>query len=996
MSPIIKKLTSIITAIALCIGPISVSAQALADPNAYQQVIQNNNSSGSIFSNSDPFGTGSVIDGYTGAGGGSQFLQQIMGDQTACKADAPQAQNTQQTALGKGIGQGVSQAAIQTLQKDFGNQLQQAVTADLPQRLQNNIQTQLPQVFATNLQKHIQDYGLDPNNISDEVKTAVMQESINQIVKQSMGDSIKNSVPTAVNNSLKQGLASNLPSALSNSLQGTLAGPLQNALLGAIAGNSNIGSNLIDQVTSNIGSKITAAIMPQLTSSIDQITSSLTDGVVGQLDQSINGLINNSTGSINQSLQQVTNSVTNLSHTLTTSLTSPINDLSTGLNGSIRDLTNAFTNPVNNLSTQISQSVGNLSHQLTGAITNPINDISKQISSSFGGMVDNLGKTITNPINQIADQVSGVANNAVQQVVKPVTDLVGNTASGLVTNVLGGSAGGLLGGLVSGSVPVHEVGDLLSVTKDIKTTEDDSKKILIEICGHIKDVRRIELAMEQKEFVQDPQARDQANKLTGDYSKQYYDYLNSGHISSANGEKDSFVIQNYGDYLQSKRDEAARITLNNDLKNSGDIFKDTTREILTKQEAASKNYPASTISKSDYDKLKNPSQLSSNDFTALLTKVYDPTKPNSPLTSYIINNEVLQQAKDRAEQLAIAESQSSGFKPVEECEQKSSDGQDCLKWKIITPSSIVEHNTGTVLDTKVNQLEQVHEVSDLSQNTPTPSVQETQTLKPSGSTAGGSSGFNIGFLSNAFSNLLNRLRGITSGGLNLPGISDGNTSGGNTDSGGSLDVNFNFTSATTDQILSGEANNAFLNWQATGASQCVANNDWLSLKASGNKFETLATKGQDVGTSGSLTLHFPLTFEAKLTRLRDGATTDWVADSIINPSLTQQVSALAISASDIAAGDQFTLTVKNGNSSTAQISTTLTTGSASELNTGLENAINNLSAGSNEATLFGQFLITTGVNPEGTSFITMTINPIYQITCTNGSDSIDKTVNIIR
>ncbi len=644
-----------------------------------------------------------------------------------------------------------------------------------------------------------------------------------------------------------------------------------------------------------------------------------------------------------------------------------------------------------------------MGQSLTGAMTKPLNDFTKQISSSFGGMTDKLSQTITSPINQMTEKLSGVATGAVDQVMKPVTDLVGNATSGLAEGVLGGAGGllggaggGLLGGLAGGSVPVHEAGELLSVTKDIKSIESDSQKTLVEICGHIKDVRRIQLAIEQKEFVQDAQARDQANKLTGDYNKEYLDYINSGHAANASGEKDSFVIQNYGDYLQSKRNEAAKIALDTDLKNSGDIFKDATREILTKQEATGRNYPASTISKADYDKLQNPSQISSSDFTTLLTKVYDPTKPNNPLTSYIINNEILQSAKDRAEQLAITESQSSGFKPVEECIEKASDGQNCLKWKIITPSSIVAHQTGTVLDTKLNQLEQVHEVSDLSQDTPTPSVQETATLKPSDSKAGGSSGFNNGFMSNAFSGLLNRLRGIFNGGLNLPGTGGGNGGGGTGTGSGDLAVNFNFTSATTDQILAGEANNAFLNWQATGATECVAGNDWLSLKPSGNKFEAKATSGQSVGTSGSLTLRYPLTFDASLTRMRGDVLTDMPTESTINPSLTQQVTAIAVAASEIAAGDKFILTLKNGNEAPAQVSVTLTTSTAGALNTALKTAVSSLSEGSEAAVMFSRFLITTGANPEGTGFITMTLNPTYQITCTNGTDSVNKTVTITR
>ena len=54
---------------------------------------------------------------------------------------------------------------------------------------------------------------------------------------------------------------------------------------------------------------------------------------------------------------------------------------------------------------------------------------------------------------------------------------------------------------------MHEVGDLLQVTKEIKSIDEESRDVLIEICGHIKDIRRVQLAFEQKEFEGDAEAR---------------------------------------------------------------------------------------------------------------------------------------------------------------------------------------------------------------------------------------------------------------------------------------------------------------------------------------------------------------------------------------------------------------------------------------------------------------------------------------------------------
>lgn len=999
MTKLVHKLSALAVILAFFLQPTVVAAQFLPEDDFdYESA-----AFGTEFTGEQLRELNQGFGGFGNNNMGNGLLGQALGDQVACQAEAPEAQQTT-SAIGRGLAEGIVTSATESIKENLGKNVLADVKADLPQRLTNNIQNKLGPEFKRRMETLIEN-GLTAEQIDEAMVENVLRDSFEAVIKDSFMESVSESIPGAVSRSITEGMGTNLNENINTSLRYSMEGPFRNTLNSLLTGEGNVSENLIGGILDNMSSQIGNALMGQLQGSMDEIVSSITDGVMDSLEDSWNDITNDLTGSLDEIVGTLDGSLQDITDSLTNVVTQPLDAITGSLTDSIDDLTLDLQDSLGNITGKLDE----MTDELTESITEPINRLTDKITGSIDKFTDKITNSIMEPVNKVVDKVSEVIPETINSAIEPLEEVADNIiqkpadmasqfTTGMISKVPG--VGQFTGGLLSSSVPVHETGDLLEVTGNIEEIESESRDVLIEICGHIKDIRRIQLALEQKEFEGDAKARQEAADLVEEYRNQYLEFVKEGYVVDGSGEKDTLVVENYGDYYAERRAAAAKIVLDEYLKNSGDIFKEATREALTRQENESRYYPASTISREEYDKLKNPANMTSEELTTLLTKVYDPTKPNNPWTSYLINKDFLQQAKDRAEELAKDELQSSGFKPVRECVEVAEDGETCLKTRIITPGSIVENNVGKVFDSRVDQLEQADEVSDVGEETPAPAAEESERFETVDSQAGNSSNFDGGFARNIFSNLLSRLRGLFGnlGNNGGSGGGGGNNDDNNNNNGTSEgpEISFTFTTAEVEDILAGEANQAFLNWQSEEAINCTAGNDWLSAHNLNRRVTILANQGRNVGTEGTATLRYPLTFNLRLERERGGQTTIIPMATTTNPSLTQQVVAIALENADVAAGDTFRLIVRAGGGAEQYVTTTASGNNAGAVVTALKNTVDNLSASSAANQEFDRLRLTVGSNGSGTGFITATIDPVYQITCRNNTGITTESVTITR
>ncbi|MBP9855983.1 MAG: hypothetical protein KBC48_01590 [Candidatus Pacebacteria bacterium] len=1020
MNPFSHKLLAILTISGFLVAPVSVIAQgtAVTFPQVNVEVLkplpgqggEGFDQSGSVFLQSSGSASGSSDQGTAvtfpqvnvqelGQGG----LQQILGDRKSCEAEVPKAQNPT-SALGRGLADGIAQSAAQAIKQGLPENMISYVQSDLPQRLTNNLQSKLGPEFANRLEAELRS-GLDPADITDAMVEQLMRDSIDAVIKGSVQESVQDSIPRAISRSITEGMPAQLNQNVNSSIRSSLDGPFRNALNGLMNGEGGVGESLINGVLDTMSSQITNVLMSQLEGSMDEIVSSVTDGVMGSLDSSLNQITGDLTGSIDEIIGTLDGSLQDITNSLTDALTDPLNDITGNITDSIGDLTGEFQEALGGITDKLDE----MTDELVGSITNPINELTDKLTGSIDKFTGQMSDAVLAPVNKVVEGATGAIEGVVDRVWEPVERVI-NIPLDAATNFVDGitgifSANTIFGAgipVVSG-IPVYETGQLLQVTRQISRTEqaiqdntaniveitDASRKVLIEICGHIKDVRRIQLAFEQKEFVQDAQARQAAAEEVEKYSKAYLTkFIPEGYAVDGSGQKGSLLIENLDDYILEGTDEITKLFISEYGKNDSDIFNQQTKEALLKDISNSKYLPFSTITKEEYDKLDNPKDLSSGEFLTLLNKAYDYTKPNNPVSSYSINKAILETAQAISESNRVNELSSSGFKPVRECLAVGPDGKTCAKWSTVTPGSIIQENVGNVFDSRLEQLEQADEVTDIGEDTPIPTPAQSETFTPDDSTAGGSPGFNGNFAQNIFSGLLARLRGIFNNGGN-----GGSTGGG--EEGEPPVVRLTFNTASVSEINGGEANAAFINLTTEGADKCVAGNTWLSLRPSGNKVEVAAAQGTDMGTSGSLKISLPLNFTLRLERTRGGEVTNFTPVSSVNGSLTQQVSSLNLGNAQVASGDIFKLVVKSINQEQS-VSVTANSANAGTVVTALQQAVSLLSATSEQGKEFKALRLTFTANQAGEGFITATIDPIYRLTCSNTNGSTNASVTITR
>jgi len=278
-------------------------------------------------------------------------------------------------------------------------------------------------------------------------------------------------------------------------------------------------------------------------------------------------------------------------------------------------------------------------------------------------------------------------------------------------------------------VPVHEVGELLSLTTGLNKQVVHSDELLVDICMHLKAIRRVQYVLEAQVLYQDPNARKASAKAIFEHKQSFIEnnikkgyevspaLLGTSGSGGSEEDKQPVYVTNLDDHLQSVREETygvfdADLTT---LKNSENpnIFTDDIRKNLALQEAAGESDSAtlktslsSTMTKDEFNSFT--SDFSQGGWDAWL-KLIDPR--NNYTGSQILAQDELALRKTRAVSNATEEiSSAKGFLPVRECADDNwvttEDGKKyCRKWTVKTPGIINQSYLADVVGSTLRQNE---------------------------------------------------------------------------------------------------------------------------------------------------------------------------------------------------------------------------------------------------------------------------------------------------
>jgi len=284
------------------------------------------------------------------------------------------------------------------------------------------------------------------------------------------------------------------------------------------------------------------------------------------------------------------------------------------------------------------------------------------------------------------------------------------------------------GGSGGDYVPVHETGELLSLTEGINRKTVHTNDLLVDICIHLKAIRRVQYQIEAQALYHDPNARKAAAKAIFEHKQTFIEenikkgyevspgLLNvqnaAGGAVDSSQDKQPLYVSNLDEHLQNVRDEAYGV-FDADLSNSENpnIFSESIRRDLALQRAAGDSDQArvkttlgSTMTKDEFNAFT--SDFSQGGWDAWL-KLIDP-RNNYPGSRLLAQDE-LALRESRAEVNAREEIASAkGFLPVRECSAwiTTIDGKKyCRTWTVKTPASINQSYLSDIVGSTLRQNE---------------------------------------------------------------------------------------------------------------------------------------------------------------------------------------------------------------------------------------------------------------------------------------------------
>ncbi|MBI4136420.1 MAG: hypothetical protein HY481_02675 [Candidatus Vogelbacteria bacterium] len=473
---------------------------------------------------------------------------------------------------------------------------------------------------------------------------------------------------------------------------------------------------------------------------------------------------------------------------------------------------------------------------------------------------------------------------------------VGGALQNMVNNFVNQAAAALgLSAVVGLAVPTMEIGALLSteqstnqITGQIKGINEQMKKtqeqllkvtaeikaLQIESCTYLKTIRRIQLAFEAKEFVQDPDAKKAIGRAIEDHNIRLFEGLKAGrapgNAENLDPKKDKgpVVPKNLNAALDQGRQEVTGAFLD-ELKNIDSPFKDDIKAKLAAEQTetfAERIKP--TISQEEYRKITSGEDFSWDTWLELI-------KPqNTPAGAEFLAREELARRQAANEQNIREELLAGlGFLNTDECVKYSDDGKWCIERKTLTPGSVIQGYAVEGLTSVIRKTEGTEILDDYL----TPELEiNLERLKDISNYAGASAGtvYNQpdpcpgpGPCPDSGWGKIPAAKPVTP---SAPGGSGDTTSPpvGETIirpeiSNNVLTLNLSFETPTLAEVESGDKTNATtLKWRATnaeGPEACIASNDWLS----GQTAAPLVANGSPLPASGERRVQHPINLDLR-------------------------------------------------------------------------------------------------------------------------------------
>ncbi len=509
---------------------------------------------------------------------------------------------------------------------------------------------------------------------------------------------------------------------------------------------------------------------------IDNISSGSLDRIIGRLgDGAINGIFGNlSEGNLNSILGNLN--------------MSSLNDIFSQLGGGQLNQVLSF------LDGDVSETVFSLLGE--GALGNILNNGLPEIVDSvlsdlpedlLGDMVNGLS------VDGLIDDFSGALDElpGVSDIINSIPGLEGILdEGGVVDTVVDTVTDTVTGGLY---VPVVEQnGQLMSLTNSIERRTREIRELNVQICTHIRAVKRIQQRFEEK-MVEDAAVRRAASTVIEQYKGALLGeegLIKKGYQDS-NGNSAPLYVVNEGVLIAQARDEAKRIVLDR-IRNSKNMYKDeiadalqidsvgrpfqptlTEKEIKIISSAEENGFKASDQSEEIVAQEKNTSILAtlrnipflgylanpidklsslfgiktsyaeeeasdSEDYTdaeywTALLKMFQPQ--NNRYGSYLIANDQLKRSQALAEANVRDEMiAGQGFLPVRKCNKWITDPEDssiktCIMWETQTPASIVKETAAQGMGTRLTQYETAKDMGDINVGNE-PNVSELYNFTP--------------------------------------------------------------------------------------------------------------------------------------------------------------------------------------------------------------------------------------------------------------------------
>ncbi|OHA60133.1 MAG: hypothetical protein A2589_00435 [Candidatus Vogelbacteria bacterium RIFOXYD1_FULL_46_19] len=924
------------------------------------------------------------------------------------------------------------------LPAELNTQVREHLPEELGNLVRADLQDRLPEAInaATNggIEPLLRE---DLSQIMSDLMTSSIQDNFGQAmtgsIEAGLPDALQNSVRSGLPAAMQEILTTQLPGALAEQLpqimEAELGALIQDGLIDELSGEAGVTSDMIDRLTDEMLNEFTGTALDGLNASIDQITNGVLDSVTGNLDSILDQSLGSLDDVINQTMGQFTGVIDQQLSGILDDLTGEFDSMLDGvLDGVLGEFDSVIDQTFGELTGVFDDVIGDTIGQFTGVFDDALSGITdgliSPITDQLSGLMDGIMSPVTGMLDSITDSVlspiTDMTSNLIGNITSPITDAfggvlggitdsfsgaldgfasnvlgatgitgaVGNVVQGAVGNVAGGLLGNvpILGGLnlpipgLGVYVPVQEVeGKLMRTTVSIdnyageidKTTKK-IEELTVEMCTYLKSIQRIQTAFEQKEFIEDVDLRRQANEESEQYRTELIDYTKKGYDSTGQGPDAPLYVENLRTHLDELVIPEATNVFLDDLDKSEDSFKVVSKSLILKELPIKPD--TSTVSLEDYQRFVTGEVTDSEEWTKLYQNIRNPFIPNSPETSYKINQRILVQRQADAENDAINQIVAAqGYLPVRECEEFTEDGQACRRWKTITPAIQVKETAADILNYRLDLYKEA-EPGDVSPGGG-PTLEEVRTHTPSDQGGGGSGpgSFDIG-------QILNLLGSLFGGGGS--GESDNPVT----------EPSFDYSLLPLSQVNAGQPNTAQLAWSIPGATNCRATNNWFS----GNSTDAptlIYAKGSVVPSESERTISLPLNFKPRFIRTRNNVDNSIEIATSVNSSKTSTLNKLPLPA-DIQIGDKYTVSFWPYVGSTNLVEFTVTENlTQSQLGQKLLEKINlarNSSTNPAYPVFSSYYFALNGLA------IDASLSPNYSLECTSPGGNITKSITLAR